>query len=70
MCKLEYSFLSAAQAILNLVKYVGSKVDDGTMTTNTYTCLPKPERNKEVARENSELEYQEHITRPAPSPFA
>ncbi|KUJ08768.1 uncharacterized protein LY89DRAFT_764104 [Mollisia scopiformis] len=64
---LEYSFLMAARAILDLVKFADSKVEDGTMAQNRL-ILPSWRRIKKwiiasYTREDSNLDYHSYSTR-------
>lgn len=64
---LEYSFVMAARAILDLVKFADSKVEDGTMSKNRL-IIPSWRRIKKwiiasFSREDSNLDYQSYSTR-------
>ncbi|KAE8448506.1 hypothetical protein EG329_009387 [Mollisiaceae sp. DMI_Dod_QoI] len=64
---LEYSFLMAARAILDLVKFADSKVEDGTMLKNRL-IVPSWKRLRKwviatFTREDSNLDYQSYSTR-------
>ena len=64
---MEYSFLSTARAILDLVKYADSKVDDGTMKRKRL-ILPGWKRMQQwvwaaLSREDSNLDYEAYSTR-------
>ncbi|KAJ5770975.1 uncharacterized protein N7511_003026 [Penicillium nucicola] len=64
---LEYCCIMTAQAILDLAKYAGSKVNDGTMVRSrfifpTWKQLKRWARDT-VSREDSNLDYQEYSTR-------
>src|SRR2546421_9921615 len=64
---MEYSFLSTARAILDLVKYADSKVDDGTMKRKRL-ILPGWKRMQQrvwaaLSREDGNLDYEAYSTR-------
>jgi Fusaric acid resistance protein-like/Aromatic acid exporter family member 2 len=64
---MEYSFLATARAILDLVKYADSKVDDGTMKRKRL-ILPGWKRMRQwvwaaLSREDSNLDYEAYSTR-------
>ncbi|CZR54877.1 uncharacterized protein PAC_04761 [Phialocephala subalpina] len=64
---LEYSFLMAARAILDLVKFADSKVEDGTMSKKRL-IVPSWRRLKKwviaaCTREDNNLDYQSYSTR-------
>jgi hypothetical protein len=65
--KLEYSFLMAAQGVLNLVKYADSKVQDGTMAKKRLVYPTWKQLKKwfwaSLYREDGNLDYQAYSTR-------